>query len=429
MSKNYNLNSELWKYIFSVFPIIDLPFGILCVLLSQNWVFTLCSLPIFPLVATLVLNLSEKYQFKNPGAYVFLLNGGYYLFFQYMSGPEAPGWAMLINVTIGASFMFEKPRLGQILVGLFSLITGYYFYLLGASWDYSLLISLSLLAFTILFSRTFAYMQLQQSRIESKNIEIETKNRDITDSINYSKKIQFAVLPHEETIQRSIPLFFILYKPKDIVSGDFYWFYEINKDEYIILCADCTGHGVPGAFMTVICSTILNQVVVENKIHEPAEILKEVDAVLAFTLKQESKKEEKIRDGMDLCLLKVNKMKKEAIITGAKRPAFFVHNGEITDVKNSKFSIGGLVEEGKTFHENKFTFEEEDMFFLYTDGFTDQFGGADDKKFMTRRLKEIVTANSRKSLPEQTKIYDSEIESWKGANEQTDDILIIGVRF
>jgi len=289
------------------------------------------------------------------------------------------------------------------------------------------LVPFSLCVYLVLvFVQTNSFAEKQIS-VQKKLME--QKNKDITDSINYSKKIQFAVLPHEETIQRSIPLFFILYKPKDIVSGDFYWFHEINKNEYIILCADCTGHGVPGAFMTVICSTILNQVVVENKIHQPSEILKEVDAILAFTLKQESKKEEKIRDGMDLCLLKVNKEKKEAVITGAKRPAFFVHNGMITDVKNSKFSIGGLLEEGKSFQENRFSFEEEDMFFLYTDGFTDQFGGPDNKKFMTRRLRELISGNCKKSLPEQNRNYDSAIENWKIENEQTDDILMIGVRF
>lgn len=278
----------------------------------------------------------------------------------------------------------------------------------------------------IVFVRTNSAAEKQ---ISDQKRWMEQKNKDITDSINYSKKIQFAVLPHEETIQRSIPLFFILYKPKDIVSGDFYWFYEINSDEYIIICADCTGHGVPGAFMTVMCSTILNQVVVENKIHQPAEILREVDAILAFTLKQESKKEERVRDGMDLSLLKVNKIKKEATIAGAKRPVFILKKGELNDARTSKFSIGGLVESQKEFTEQKLNFEQEDMIFLYTDGMTDQFWGKDNKKFMTRRLREMISLNWKKSLPEQHRNYDREMENWKGTNEQTDDMLMIGIKF
>ena len=165
---------------------------------------------------------------------------------------------MLINVTIGASFMFEKHRVGQFLVASMGMITGAYFYFLGASWEYSMIIALTLVSITALFSRTYDYLLIQQKNIEKKNEEIESKNKDITDSINYSKRIQLAVLPNEEYIQRSIPLFFILYQPKDILSGDFYW-YHLTDEKLFVFAIDCTGHGVPGAFMSLLNISFLNE--------------------------------------------------------------------------------------------------------------------------------------------------------------------------
>lgn len=145
-------------------------------------------------------------------------------------------------------------------------------------------------------------MQMQQSKIEEKNTEIESKSKDITDSINYAKRIQYAVLPQEELIYKNIPSSFIFYKPKDIVSGDFFWYHELNKEEYILVCADCTGHGVPGAFMTVIGSSLLNQTVIDNKIYKPSSILLELDKQINFTLKQQENSNLTVQDGMDLTL-------------------------------------------------------------------------------------------------------------------------------
>ncbi|MBK7817448.1 MAG: SpoIIE family protein phosphatase [Sphingobacteriaceae bacterium] len=154
-------------------------------------------------------------------------------------------------------------------------------------------------------------LKTSKSELEVKSKELEVKNRDVTDSINYAKRIQYAVLPQEETIYRSIPLSFIFYKPKDIVSGDFFWFHEINKEEYLLVCADCTGHGVPGAFMTVIGSSLLNQTVIDNKIYKPSDILQELDKLINFTLKQQKDHDVSVQDGMDLTLIKVNKQKKK----------------------------------------------------------------------------------------------------------------------
>ncbi|HRD40017.1 MAG TPA: SpoIIE family protein phosphatase, partial [Bacteroidia bacterium] len=226
-------------------------------------------------------------------------------------------------------------------------------------------------------TRTEAEQEIknQHNQIEEKSKELEIKNKDIQDSINYAKRIQYAVLPHEETIYRSIPLSFIFYKPKDIVSGDFFWFHELNRDEYILVCADCTGHGVPGAFMTVIGSSLLNQTVIDNKITKPSEILNELDKQINFTLKQQKDTDSSVQDGMDLSLIKVNKAKNQIILTSAKRPVVFVKNNELKEIRGNKYSMGGMRTGDKVFEEIELNYSEGDVLYLYTDGYADQFGG------------------------------------------------------
>jgi serine phosphatase RsbU (regulator of sigma subunit) len=309
-------------------------------------------------------------------------------------------------------------------------------------------------------------INLQKNLLQKSNKEMASKNEDIISSINYAKKIQYAVLPNEETIYRSIPLSFIIYQPRDIVSGDFFWFHESwelgvgsseletrsegknpdnnsqnselktnselrtqNSELIYIVAADCTGHGVPGAFMTVIGSNALTQTIIENKITKPSEILLELDNRVTSTLKQEKTHHGLIQDGMDLALLKINKAKKEFIFTSAKRPAFFIRNGEMQEIKGSKFSIGGLRSETKVFNEIVINYQEDDMIYLFSDGYVDQFGGAHDKKLTTKRLREALHAIYQLPISEQKKRLTEIFDSWKGKNEQTDDMLVIGIRF
>jgi serine phosphatase RsbU (regulator of sigma subunit) len=264
--------------------------------------------------------------------------------------------------------------------------------------------------------------------LEEKSRELEIRNKDVTDSINYAKKIQYAVLPHEESIYRSIPLSFIYYVPKDIVSGDFFWFHELDRDNFIIVSADCTGHGVPGAFMTVICSSLLNQIVIEDKITKPSEILSELDRRIVMTLKQEKEKTTTVQDGADLSLLKVNKVTKELIISSAKRPAVFVREKSMKDIKGNKFSIGGMRTDIKIFEEVKLDFQEDDMIYFYTDGFTDQFGGDKGKKYSSKRLKETLLSIHHLPVSEQKSKLDTIMKEWKGELDQVDDILVMGIK-
>lgn len=269
----------------------------------------------------------------------------------------------------------------------------------------------------------------QKRKLESNNKELATYKEDIISSINYAKRIQQAVLPADDCIQRGIPLSFILYKPRDIVSGDFYWFHEIDRDNYIIVAADCTGHGVPGAFMTVIGSNLLTQIIAENRLTEPTVILTELDKRITATLKQEKEHYQIIQDGMDLSLLKVNKQKKEFIYTSAKRPTIFIRNKQIQEFKGSKNTLGGLRSGEKKFEDIIINYEEDDIIYLFTDGYIDQFGGSENKKFMIKRLRELLLEIHNLPMLEQKQRLETAITQWIGANEQTDDILIMGIRF
>ena len=273
------------------------------------------------------------------------------------------------------------------------------------------------------------HIKKQSLQLEEKSRELETKNNDVRDSINYAKRIQYAVLPSEEAIQRSIPLSFIYYLPKDIVSGDFYWFHEISKEEYIIICGDCTGHGVPGAFMTVIGSNLLNQIVIDNKVYEPGKILLNLDELLNSTLKQDKHRQQGVQDGMDLSLIKVNKQKKQCIITSAKRPVILVRDKQMKELKGSKYSLGGMRSGEKFFEEICYDFKEDDVLFTYTDGYTDQFGGEKGKKYSSKRLKEFLVSISEDTALVQKQKLEQEFIKWQGQHEQVDDVNVLGIRF
>lgn len=293
------------------------------------------------------------------------------------------------------------------------------------------LILIIIVAWMFVKTRGDAEAQIKEQKfvLEQKTKEIENNHKDITDSINYAKRIQRAVLPPEETIFRSVPLSFIFYKPKDIVSGDFFWFHEISLEEYILVCGDCTGHGVPGAFMTVIGSNLLNQTVIDNKIFEPSNILLELDRQINFTLKQEKDRTISVQDGMDMTLIKVNKLKKEVVITSAKRPVVFIRNNELKEIKASKFSLGGMRSGQKVFDETTINYQEDDILYLFTDGYTDQFGGEKAKKFSSKRLKQLLLEIHKLPVNDQKTRLSTASHDWQGNLEQIDDILVMGIKF
>ena len=259
--------------------------------------------------------------------------------------------------------------------------------------------------------------------------QLEEQKTEILASINYAKKIQLAILPLEETIKNKIPDSFIYYQPKDIVSGDFYWFHEINPDQYIMVCADCTGHGVPGALMTVIGSNLLNQIIVEKKEYQPRVILQKLDDLISYTLKQNNKSADYVPDGMDLSLIKVDHQKKEITFSAAKRTGFLIRDNKISEIKGNKHSLGGTKEETSVFNEEIIPYKKNDILYLFTDGIADQFGGPFQKKFLTKQLKELLLKIHSHPINKQGKMIGEAIRQWTGSQEQTDDISILGIQF
>jgi serine phosphatase RsbU (regulator of sigma subunit)/Tfp pilus assembly protein PilF len=289
---------------------------------------------------------------------------------------------------------------------------------------YLLIFCLMIAAFAFFLYRGNIQKKKANSALSEAYEEIELKNKDITDSISYSKRIQDACLPSDELRKELFPDSFILFKPKDIVSGDFYWYAEKDGKKLIAAC-DCTGHGVPGALMSMIGNNILNQIVNEKGITSAAEILNHLHSDVRKSLKQEEHPEN--RDGMDIALLIFKN--NEVEFSAAQRPLWLVRNNSLTEIKGTKSSIGGMqTEETRSFESHTFQLEKGDLLYLFSDGYADQFGGASGKKFMTKNMKQLILGVHKSSMKEQLRILDTTIEAWKDKNEQVDDILVIGIK-
>ncbi len=271
----------------------------------------------------------------------------------------------------------------------------------------------------------------QKDEIEEKNKVIEKKNENITASIRYAQRIQNAIMPSEEYIKEIMPDSFVLFKPKDIVSGDFYWM--AKKDDTLMFSAvDCTGHGVPGAFMSIVGSNWLNRALNEENLTKPSEVLNYLSKGVFKTLRMQNE-EAKVKDGMDLALCSVNLKEKKLAFAGAYNPLFLYRkNVDVMQFKADVFPIGApFTEKFQTFTNHEFDLELGDTLYVFSDGYVDQFGGPKKKKFMKKRFREMIEAMQEKPMQEQKEILDATIEEWKkeGEMEQIDDILVIGVRF
>ncbi len=268
-------------------------------------------------------------------------------------------------------------------------------------------------------------IQERTSEVMKQKEIIEEKNKNITDSIRYAKKIQQALLPSEKDVLKSLPRSFIYYKPKDIVSGDFYW--HTQFDEYAIFAAaDCTGHGVPGAFMSAICNDLMNQVIRDEHIIMPAEALRLLDIKLGMLLKKSTDKS--ANDGMDIALCSLNLKTNKLLYAGAHRPLLVARATGIIEFKPNKLSIGGYDMGDKHFTHHEIDLEYNDIVYLFTDGFTDQFGGPKGKKFKFKQLKQLLLSVHDKPMPEQRRLIDASFRDWKQNQEQVDDILLMGVK-
>jgi len=266
----------------------------------------------------------------------------------------------------------------------------------------------------------------QRDEIEVQKDKIEDKNKNITASITYAKRIQEAMLPLRDKIDQAFDDYFILFKPRDIVSGDFYWF-STKNNKIILTAVDCTGHGVPGAFMSMIGSEILTTIVGQG-ITVPAEILDYMNRYVRKALKQDQTENQ---DGMDMSLCTIDKLHKTVEWGGAKNPMVYVQNNELIHLKGDMQSIGGhqLSKKERQFSNHTVSYESgPTYFYIFTDGFQDQFGGGKGRKFMIKSLKELIFENYQKPMKEQQVILNKAIEDWKFGAEQTDDILVIGFK-
>jgi len=278
-----------------------------------------------------------------------------------------------------------------------------------------------------LFYNRYKLKQRANRLLEHRNSEITLQKKEITDSINYAKRIQESILPPAEAWHRMLPDSFIFYRPKDIVSGDFYWI-EQKGDVVCFAAVDCTGHGVPGALMSVVGFNLLTQAINEVNLLKPADILKHLDAGVTKTLRQ-SEEGKGVKDGMDLSLCSLNKKTLELEYAGAFNSLYYVSDGVLSEIKADKFpigvNIGGKVD---NYTNHTIQLKKGDCVYLYSDGYADQFGGPKGKKFKYNQLKELLVSISTLPVQEQRNVIESRFDQWKGSLEQVDDVVIIGLR-
>jgi len=275
----------------------------------------------------------------------------------------------------------------------------------------------------------FVFSRLKITR-KQKQV-IEHQNNEIVDSITYAKRIQEAILPTNDYIQKHLPNSFFLYKPKDIVAGDFYWVTKIDNHVFFA-AADCTGHGVPGAMVSVVCHNALDRVLREFKLTNPADILDKTRELVSAQLNKSNKHTaniKNIRDGMDIALCSLNKTTNELEYAGAYNPLWVLRKGttEIEEIKATRQPIG-RVETPKPFKSHTVQLHEGDTIYIFSDGYADQFGGEKGKKMMYRKFKTLLLDVVNKDIKTQKELINSYFEQWKGNMEQIDDVCIIGVR-
>ncbi|MCC6371578.1 MAG: SpoIIE family protein phosphatase [Bacteroidia bacterium] len=266
----------------------------------------------------------------------------------------------------------------------------------------------------------------QKSEIESKNEELEILYKQVTDSIHYAKRIQDAILPSNSTVKKLLPDSFILFKPKDIVSGDFYWIEK--KDKLVYFAAvDCTGHGVPGAFMSLVGYNILKDILNNTNATRPADILDALREGIVSTLKADDSGKQ-AKDGMDMTLCAINYETLELQYAAAFNPMCLIRNGELILYQANKFPIGSFIGEKTNFDNHTIQLLKGDQIFIFSDGYADQFGGPNGKKFMVGNFRKLLAQIAQLDSGSQKDKLDQTLLSWQGGQEQVDDVLVIGVK-
>lgn len=265
------------------------------------------------------------------------------------------------------------------------------------------------------------------AEVVEKNKELASKNKDITDSIRYAERIQRAILPPDEMVKSALTDSFVFYRPKDIVSGDFYWVETFNGS-VLYSAVDCTGHGVPGAFMSIVGHNLLDKIVKEEHIIQPSLILDKLSNNVSETLRQKSETDN-IKDGMDMALVQLDMKNMTANYAGAHNPIYHISDGEFNEIKADKFAIGSFIRgEKKKYTNHVINLKKGDILYTFSDGFPDQFGGPKGKKYKYKPFKEFLMSIHKKPMAEQYKLLEKEFIEWLGNHEQIDDVIVFGVR-
>lgn len=287
---------------------------------------------------------------------------------------------------------------------------------------------LLLLGFLFVLVRSNRSKQKANQLLQVKNEQIDRKNQDITASITYAQRIQEAMLYVEDELKKVLPDHFILFQPRDIVSGDFYWI-EQDEGKIFMVAADYTGHGVPGAFMTMLGTQALSDIVIQNKVHSPELILFHLDIILSRTLKS---KNTLLRDGMDITVCVIDSKARELSFAGAKNSLILVQNDQVKEIKGDIISINGHRQENSffdiQFHLHTIDISTSTTFYIYSDGFQDQFGGAKGRKFMKKRFRELLLKVASHPVATQKQMLETTLSHWMEGHEQVDDILVMGIK-
>ena len=266
----------------------------------------------------------------------------------------------------------------------------------------------------------------QKEEVERQSRKVVELYKNVTDSIRYAKRLQDSILPPDKRIRELLPESFVFYRPKDIVSGDFYWVDRID-DRVAFAAVDCTGHGVPGAFMSLIGHNGLNQAVREQGRSRPSEVLKVLNKI-AFDALHKDREEMMVRDGMDMALCNYDPQRMVLEYAGANSPLYLVRGEEVLRFTPDKRPIGSFDLEGHAFTDHRIKLEQGDMVYIFSDGYADQFGGPRGKKFLYKRFRDLLLEVSRFPIEQQRSMLDEAFKGWRGAHEQVDDILVIGMR-
>jgi PAS domain S-box-containing protein len=269
-------------------------------------------------------------------------------------------------------------------------------------------------------------MKAQTQRLTEFNQELHLKQRDFSDSVEYAQRIQHAILPNSERLSHLFDSAFVLYKPKDVVSGDFYWFTE-TEEHIFVTAGDCTGHGIPGAMLTVLAVNLLREIVQKRGVHDPGQALNLLDQEVIITLSDENG-HYKAKDGLDLALVKIHKQTLVMEYAAAFRPVALVRNGQYTELKGERYPIGFFDHLEKNFTTREEQLEQGDAIYLFSDGYVDQFGGDRDKKFSKAKFRNLIESIQDMDMDEQGGFLEYAFRNWKQENPQTDDVVVVGFR-